>query len=313
MSAMPLSTLRTAVLFAVLLGCGGPDPLTPATPEPPPSPVAPRASAEPPIAPPPEGQARLQVSNGALTLIANAAPHGPLLASLAEQLDFILIPGDVGIEPITLRLENVPLPDALAQLLPKRAYRVAYRFDPATGRHHVAHLEVAPSGATRFVALPEYVVPKFVPDIVRPAAIEPEVAGAELLSPPASEPAWNALVLRLDDADAAERIEALALIDPQGDGLPLIVERLLRDPEPTVRSAAAQKLEFVDTLTGVDALVSALGDPNKQVVLAAIDALEFTDDYSVTEDLAPLLQHPDQEIREAAAEAIDFIGNPDED
>ena len=140
-----------------------------------------------------------------------------------------------------------------------------------------------------------------------------------MLSPPAhretsgDEHPWNAVVLLLDDADAAERIEALERIDPQGEGLPLIIERLAQDPDPRVRSAAAEKLEFVDTLTGVDALVGALNDPDKQVVLAAIDALEFTDDYSVTEDLVPLLQHPDADVREAAAEAIDFIGSPDED
>ena len=321
MSPTPASTRRAAALFAVLIGCGGPDPQTQPTPEPPESPVAvaPANSAKPPVVPPPEGQARFQVSDGALTLIANAAPHRPLLAALAEQLDFVLVPGDVGIEPITLRLENVPLPGALAQLLPKRAYRVAYRFDSATRRHQVARLEVAPSGATRFVALPDYVVPKFVPDLGRPAAIGPGTTRKELLSPRApretSEPEheWDALLLRLDDADATERIAALALIDPQGDGLPLIVERLAQDPDPRVRSAAAEKLEFVDTLTGVDALVSALRDPDKQVVLAAIDALEFSDDYSVTEDLAPLLQHSDSDIREAAAEAIDFIGSPDEE
>ena len=121
-------------------------------------------------------------------------------------------------------------------------------------------------------------------------------------------------MLRLDDADAEERIDALNEIDPNGEGLALVVDRLTRDPDPRVRAAAAANLEDADTLAGVDALVGALSDPDPQVVLAAIDALEFTEDYTVVEDLRPLQNHPDPSIRDAAREAICFISDcPDDD
>ncbi len=252
---------------------------------------------------PPAGQARFRISDEGLTLLANAAPRRPLLDVLSARLDFELISGDVGIEPVTVRMNGGHLRDALPSLLPDRAYRVEYRFDRTTGRHEVSRLEIAPSGAIAFVAPPDYVVPPYVPDMISPPAPEHQTE---------VEVDWKALVLRLDDADADERIEALELIDPEGDGLSLIVDRLARDPDPRVRAVAAEKLEFADTLAGVDALIRALSDPDKQVVLAAIDALELTEDYTVTQDLARLLEHPDDEIREAAADAIDFIRDDDE-
>ncbi|MEE2673717.1 MAG: HEAT repeat domain-containing protein [Myxococcota bacterium] len=301
-----------ALAFALLLACGGGEP----------PPATTTASEEPraeTLGQPPAGEALFRIAGDRLTLVANAAPRGPLLDALADQLDFDVVSGDVGEEPVTLRIEDAHLRDALPQLLPDRAYRVAYRFDAATGRHEVARLEIAPSGASAFVAMPDFVIPDFVPDLGETRAITPRATQAKLLSPPdpdrqsEAEADWEALLLRLDDADVDERIEALELIDPEGNGLPLIIDRLARDPDPRVRAAAAEKLDFSDTLVSVDALVSALNDPDKQVVLAAIDALELTDDITVTEDLALLLQHADEEIREAADEAIDFISDAEEE
>lgn len=250
---------------------------------------------------------------------ANAVPRRPLFDFLAGELDFELVPGDINIEPVTTQLENGPLRDVLPSLLFDRAYRAAYRVNRATGRHQLSRLEIAPSGATTFVAESGYVVPSYVPQIGSLEPIAAQRQTSNLLSPPAPEDpsqaaaTWQALVLRLDDADADERIEALEQIDPEGEGWPLIVDRLTRDPDPRVRTVAAEKLEFADTLASVDALVLSLSDPNKQVVLAAIDALEFTDDHTVTEDLERLLKHADADIREAAVEAIDFIGPPNEE
>ena len=307
-------TQALALAFALLLACGRADPPPPAAAS-----AAPEELRAETLDPPPAGEVLFQISDERLTLIANAAPHRTILDVLAEQLDFEVVASDIGVEPVTLRIEDAHLRDALPRLLPDRAYRVAYRYDRTSGRHELSRLEIAPRGATVFVALPDYVIPEFVPELGDTRGIAPPVSGTKLLSPPdphsqpEAEVAWQALVLRLDDADAEERIEALNLIDPGGNGLLLIVDRLARDPDPRVRSAAAEKLEFADTLAGVDALVSALDDPDKQVVLAAIDALELTDDYTVTQDLARLLEHPDEEIREAAADAIDFISDVEDD
>lgn len=319
----PPSTQVLLLALVLALACGGSEPpphtagaAPPTKTAPSPAPEAPSAEA---AAPPTTGHARIRITDEGLTLIAIDTPRRPLLEVLAAQLDFKLVPGDVGSEPVTVRIEGGHLRDALPSLLPDRAYRVEYRFDKQTGRHQVARLEIAPSGAIAFVAPPDYVVPDYVPDLEGPFPAARFGSQPDGVPPTGTEGRsradvdWKALVLRLDDADADERIEALDQIDPEGDGLPLIVDRLARDPDPKVRAAAAEKLEFADTLAGVDALVRALSDPDKQVVLAAIDALEFTEDYTVTQDLATLLDHPDEEIREAAEDAIDFIGDLDED
>ena len=312
MSATPFPTQALAFAFTLLLACGGTEPPQAAST----NPEQPRTET---LDTPPAGEVRFRISGDRLTLVANAAPRRPILDALAEQLDFELVPGDIGEELVTLRIEGAHLRDSLPRLLPDRVYRVAYRFDPATERHEVSRLEIAPGGASAFVALPDFVIPKFVPDLGEPLAIMPRPAQTKLLSPPdlrgqsELKAAWETLLLRLDADDVDERIEALELIDPQGNGLALIIDRLAHDPDPRVRTAAAENLEFADALVGIDALVSALSDPNKQVVLAAIDALEMTDDTTVNEDLARLLDHPDEEIREAAEDAIDFISDAGED
>jgi HEAT repeat protein len=107
------------------------------------------------------------------------------------------------------------------------------------------------------------------------------------------------------------RVEAIDQIEPEGEGLGTLIERLQNDPHPKVRAAAARQIEDSDTLLSVDALIRALSDPDREVVLQAIDALEFSDDESVANDIALLKSHPDPEIREAAAEAVCFIQDCD--
>lgn len=252
---------------------------------------------------PPAGSVRLRVSDTGVTLHASSAPRRDLLETLARELGFELQAGDVGNEPVSAHADAAPLEVVLPQLLPDRSYRLDYRLDAASRTHRVARLEIA----QRAAELPEPTLPI---DPADPAEPEPgtELAERTREAPEdAGDVDWKSLLLRLDDADAEERIEALLEIDPGGEGLTLIADRLSRDPDPRVRAVAATKLEMSETLAAVDALVLALGDPDRRVVLAAIDALEFTDDVTVVNDLSPLLQHPDTEIREAAFDAIDFI------
>jgi len=265
---------------------------------------------------PPAGEMRLRLQDEGITLLANQAPRGPLLDVLALRLGFELAGPALGHEPVSVDVELAPLEDVLRALLRERGYRLDYRYDPDRRRHEVARLEVLPAGpslASRTQAIPAEPEPE--PAGEPPgegAGAEPDVADADGDAEDGPTIDWKKLVARLDDSDPDERIEALETIDPEGEGLPLIVDRLARDPDPRVRVVAAEKLEFSDTLAGVDALVSALGDPDKDVVLAAIEALELTDDYTVTQDLGVLLEHPDPEIRRAAREAIDFIEPDDE-
>jgi hypothetical protein len=305
--------LAVASALGLLTACGAeksaPGPTVAATQQiaPDANSAAPRDASPMPAA----GGVRFRIDDGGLTLQANAAPRRDLLEMLARRLGFELIAPDVGSEPVSVSAEQAALHDILPQLLPDRAYRVDYRYDPARARHVLARLEVSRLGGLATAPpvrdaeggdAPSSASGSLAPEHRVIAQIQP--------SPPDQDPErvdWKALLTRLDDADAEERMEALGAIDPDGEGLPLIADRLARDPDPRVRVVAAERLEFADSLAAVDALLLGLNDPDKRVVLAAIDALEFTDDATVVEDLAPLLQHPDAEIREAAEEAIDFI------
>lgn len=251
---------------------------------------------------PSAGKVRIRVGEDGLTLLANAAPRRPLLEALSRQLGFELVAPDVGDEPITTRIEGGHLRDALPDLLPDRAYRVEYGVDPTTARHEVARLEIAASGL-QAMTKPAERAPEH-----RPAVQKGTIEAYPAPSPLEEERIdWKEIALRLDDADAEERIETLQQIDPEGDGVALIADRLARDPDPRVRLVAAQRFEFAETLAAVDALLEALHDPDKAVVLAAIDALEFSDDTTIAEDLTRMRPHPDPQIDEALEEAIDFL------
>jgi hypothetical protein len=274
---------------------------------PPTAPAGPAVGATPLRA----GRTRLRVHEGLVTLHANATPRAGLLQSLSSQLDFELDAPGIGSEPITIQIEAAPMSEVLPKLLPDRAYRAEYRVDPAWRGHRLARLEIAPPGTASLSSGAQSGAQAHV------AALETSPTSDHASSRPgrgpgsggaAPEPVdWKSLIARLDDADPDERIEALREIDPDGEGLTLITDRLARDPDPLVRLVAAEKLDFAETLSAVDALVLALNDPDPRVVLAAIDALEFSDDVSVVEDIRPVLTHPDEEVREAAADAIDFI------
>ena len=308
--AAPLRRLPCAALLLATLACS-----EGATPVTPPAAEGPQATATPaPVEMPAHGEVRMRLDDpDGLTVLANEAPAGPLLDVLSIQLGFELVGPDLGIDPVTIAIQRGPLEEVLRLLLRDRAYRLDYAYDEAGRRHRVSRLEVLVPGAEATAAaavdpdrLDGLVVPTADGDLL-PAGTDADAPEADGSADEDDAIDWKTLVARLDDSDPDERIEALEKIDPEGEGLPLIVDRLARDPDPKVRVVAAEKLEFSDTLAGVDALVAALGDPNREVVLAAIEALELTDDYTVTRDLALLLEHPDGEIREAAREAIDFI------
>jgi hypothetical protein len=312
-SAIDWSRFVTTLVAAcgiALAGCSEPAPTPPgsgtrtlpASPSTQAEPAGASSSARMPAA----GQADLDVDEETITLLANAAPRRELLERLATELEFELHAPDVGDEPITVNGVEVEFRDLLPQLLPDRAYRVAYRHDPRRNAHQVERLEVARLGERTALydardtdePVLERVVPYSARTRSRQSRDESDVS---------PEQSWRETLDQLDDSDWEERLEAIERIEPEGEGLAILIGRLADDPSPKVRAAAATQLEDSDTLLAVDALVRALNDPDKEVVLDAIDALEFTDDETVADDLEPLEDHPDPDISEAATEAICFI------
>ncbi len=319
-----------AILLAILVlsGCregASPEPASGAGPTPATArPVEPGSQDGMPSA----GRVRLRVDKGLVTLRANSAPRRVLIESLARELDFELVASDLGSEPISAQADAEPLRDVLPRLLPDRVYRVEHRIDALGRGHEVARLEIAPLGATGFASAAPGSSDEA--SASQPGPAEPETPATAAETPTGvartdgspggeadeahdEEHDWKELLRRLDDSDPDERIEALAEIDPDGEGLPLITDRLARDPDPRVRVAAAEQLDLADSLQEVDALLEALKDPHRDVVLAAIESLAMTDDPTVVPELQALLVHDDREIRLNATEVIQFLDPNDWD
>lgn len=118
--------------------------------------------------------------------------------------------------------------------------------------------------------------------------------GTAPLSPALRGKARRALLAKLPDGSAVTRrraVEALGLLGP-GDGA-LAVARVLDDPEPTVRAAAARALGRMRDAQTVPALARALEAPNEPIVTKAlVEALAQLADESREPDLLRLLDEP---------------------
>ncbi|MCA9710554.1 MAG: HEAT repeat domain-containing protein, partial [Myxococcales bacterium] len=118
--------------------------------------------------------------------------------------------------------------------------------------------------------------------------------GSAPLEPSVRQRARTALLAKLADVSVVVRRRAvlsLGLLGP-GEGT-LSIARLLEDPEPTVRAAAAEALGHYRDATAVPALRRAIADPNEATVARAIiDALAVLPDPEVEPDLLRLLDDP---------------------
>ena len=159
---------------------------------------------------------------------------------------------------------------------------------------------------------PEVIPPApSMPGATAPEAGAPAAAGTEMSAeeedPYFDEESFAEALegLRSDDPD--DRADAVLDLEPEGRGLPYLLEVVGDDPDPEVRIAAIGQLEDGESPEAVAGLVRALDDADSEVVLEAIDALEFAADYTVVGSRQKLSQHPDPEVREAAADAIEYL------
>lgn len=141
-------------------------------------------------------------------------------------------------------------------------------------------------------------------DVIRAQAAD--FLGSAPMAPEVRRRARAALLAKLADVSVVVRRRAvlsLGLLGP-GEGT-LSIARLLDDPEPTVRSAAAEALGHTRDPTAVPVLRRAIASPNEAAVARAIiDALAVLPDPSVETDLLALLDDPPSgldEVQLAAA------------
>ena len=253
------------------------------------------------------GQAAVVVVEGRVTLSSNAAPLLDVLERLAEAAGFELEASGLAGRLSSVRIDDLPLAEALPRLLGDIPYQTEYAFDPESGAHYLARLRVGEEEVAGAAAPPDGEM-----EGAQDAAEMPQRAVTRLGEPSDSrdvEPEQAELLALLESPDAELRAEAAWNLEPEGEGLTRLTEVLASDPDPRVRVAATGSLENAETFAAVRALVDALDDPDPEVVLEVIDSLEFAGDESNVDDLAPLLLHPDPRVREAAVEAIEFLGD----
>ena len=248
------------------------------------------------------------VVEGRVTLSSNAAPLLDVLERLSEAAHFELQASGLAGRLSSVRIDGLPLAEALPLLLGDVPYQTEYAFDAETRDHYLARLRVGEEEVAATAAAADELAPN------GPETARREVARLDERPDAAREPRdleleQAELLALLESPDAELRAEAAWNLEPEGEGLTRLIEVLASDPDPRVRVAATGSLENAETFAAVRALVDALDDPDPEVVLEVIDSLEFAGDESNVDDLAPLLLHPDPRVRETAAEAIEFLGD----
>jgi hypothetical protein len=284
-----------------------------------------------PDAPFPEpGAARVEFADGRVSVLSNGAQRLAILRQLAQQAGFELVTRDLERRALRLRIEDAALGEALFELLRGVHYGVEYAFDADTDSHVPIRLSVGKPLEVAAASEPKPAHRDGEHESKRARRRKGQESFEKLHERLSAASPEERQRLREQHAARAEQMEA-ALLDQLGDGDPDLradavfglpidgegergAERLRRmtrvladDPDPRVRTAAAQRLGEANSQGVVASLVAALSDPDREVVLEAIDALEGIDDASVIPDLEALLQDPDPGIREAAEFAVEYL------
>jgi hypothetical protein len=253
---------------------------------------------------PPTGEVRAWREGAAgVSVLADEAPRGAILAALAEAAEFALIlGGEAELDrPLTLRAEREPLEVVLARVLAGVPHALDYEAEAGGGKR-LARLSVGAGFATAPVAsAPAPAEPMRSPPRreLTPEEQRERAARAEEL--------WATSLANITSSDEAVREDAATWLNVDtAEGFQAATDRLAHDEAPEVRAAAAETLGAADA-GAVQPLLQALQDPDPRVVIAALDALEFVGDASTIPHLSPLLKHRDVDVRERTVEAIEFL------
>ena len=269
---------------------------------------------------PAAASAGLRFADGRVSLARDEVLQLALLEELAQAAGFELEVGAVAPRSISLRLDQVPLIDAIAAMLEGTAFRAEYAVDPKTGAHVLARLAVGepaptapgPAGADSGGLPAAQREREARADKIHGLFAQRREASEERLrlaraSIEERHARETEAIEQLADSDAAVRVEALATIDPAGDAAPRVAELARTDPDPRVRAAAVERLGDADTWQATSTLLESLVDPSPEVVIAALEALEYSGDHSLLPRVAPLANHPNPAVREAAKAAIESL------
>jgi hypothetical protein len=257
-------------------------------------------SARPPAAAPSKSQPRLvvEVAGDRVRLIAREIARRELLEELAFEAHFVLELGDFEPQRVTLRLEDASLDEVLGAVLVGTPYGIDYDFDRRVQTLRVGSFEEPP------VAL--------VPVARDESAIGVRGGESILNAPSPDRPA------SLRERQILEEAELQRLLDdprPDVRAAAAELERVLDDSPSDARAAAAEREPLLDDppsdLFGAAAeLKPLLDDPSPEVRAEAV----YDYDHEGPLGLDPLidlaLSDPDPGVRAAAAETLGHEGSP---
>jgi HEAT repeat protein len=296
-----LRALGAAALVA-LAACGGEQKAK--------APAPPKAAVEKPESPAlAQGEVRVEVRDGRVTIQCQDAPRGLVIEKLARQTPFELA-GDLDSQPLTLAVDDVPLDQVLPQILSGDAYRAQWGYDKDQARHVLAKLEVGEVANATAVAHKPHIA-----DALR------ERLRAMKEKHPAGEKQKQEAAQRREDrarsqADALEelhssnadmRMEAAGDIEPEGPALQSLMSSLTSDSDPRVRAKIATQLADADGCVASMGLVGATADPDPGVRCAAWQSLEMNCDESMLPSMQPqCAKETDAKVRECCTSTLEM-------
>jgi HEAT repeat protein len=113
---------------------------------------------------------------------------------------------------------------------------------------------------------------------------------------------------RVENSVPQVRAEAIPEIPIAGEGLDVILDALVLNPDTEVRSAAAKQLATAKGYAAMDGLINALDDPAPEVALQAIRSLVAIGDRSVILNMQNTLdRHSDPTVQQAIEEGIQAL------
>jgi len=250
-----------------------------------------------------EGGSSVLYENGRVTLISRGALLAAVLEKLGRQADFALL-GALPGRTVEVRLEDVPLVDALSMLLGEELWSLEYAPQPE-GSHRLVRLHVGGGAPKPVVRLRERTLARQQPGLRRRADSRDEPTPMRKPLPAWDPDAYEEdLAQRLESRNVEERAEAVSELSTDGEQLRRLIVFSREDPAVEVRLAAIEELEGEETWAALNAIMMTLDDPDARVVLRTIEAISYLDDETLAPKLQPLLEHPDPDVRKATVETI---------
>lgn len=255
---------------------------------------------------------RLSLDEDLLTLEAQDAPLADVLRGLAEQKGVKVIGRPSADIRVSVRLERIPLDEALKRVLRDVPYIASYGptdARPSSGLLVEIRFLGPGSGAARAVADPP--PPSPAVDWVARAATSPERSGRvraiQMLKRQRNPEATETLIgLMRGDVDPVVRERAAAaLVDVGGREVASAFTAALTDTAVFVRVQAVRGLARIQGNAAAETLVRAAdADPDPPVRRAAVEALAGLSGERVRQALARAANDTDPDTRQRALDAL---------